>query len=115
MVDSLCRQLLRLAGDGPGKNEAALNRVRGIIRQFSAIENSYVRQKAAEALDDFETWFSPRRWTRFGTESDSRVRLYSAISKLENAAGQIGDAMPVEKGRRRRSLTRASGEPYRRR
>jgi hypothetical protein len=93
-VDRLCRELLRLTGDGPGKNEVALNRVRDIIRQFSTIQNDYVRQKAAETLDDFETWFSPRRWTRFGTESDFRFRLYSTISKLENAAGQIGDAMP---------------------
>jgi len=98
-VDRLCHELLRLINEGPGKNEAALNRARSIIRQFSAIPNNYVREKAAETLDDFEAWFSQRRWRKLGTESDFRFRLYSATSKLEIASGQMAAA--ASKNRRR--------------
>lgn len=82
--DALCDELEQLIGLGPGTNTHGLARARGIIGELQR-GNDYAREKAAEVLDDFEMWFTPRKWARFGDQAQFRARLMASIAKLRGS------------------------------
>jgi hypothetical protein len=71
---------------GPGQSAEALRKARGALDSWTRHSDPYVREKALEALGDFEVWFSSRRWnkSRDGGQH-ARVNLTGSISKLRNA------------------------------
>ena len=82
----LCDELRQQIKLGPGTNARALGRVHQILEEFKSSGNDYTREKVVEAREDFEMWFTPRRWTRFAkTRGDFEQRLISSIEKLRGS------------------------------
>jgi len=84
-AETLCGELQRLVALGPGANDWALRRVREILDQFRGL-GAYVDEKAAELLEEFEMWFTLRRWERYGRADEFSSRVHTSIAKLERAA-----------------------------
>jgi hypothetical protein len=84
-AEAICDELRRLISLGPGTNGSALNRARSILSQFASSASDYIRGKASEVGDDFQLWFTPRRWRKFGDELSFRARLNGSIEKLSIA------------------------------
>ena len=79
---AICDELTKLISLGPGANDSALKRARGILSQCTRGANDYIREKGDEVGKDFQLWFTPRRWKRFGNELSFRARLNGSIEKL---------------------------------
>ena len=92
-AEATCDELRKLISLGPGKNDSALNKARGILSQCPRDANGYIREKASEVEHDFQLWFTPRRWKQFGDELSFRARLNGSIEKLSNAL----TSLPQEK------------------
>lgn len=66
--EKLIDELRDLIGDGPGPNDAALNRARAIARLFlnDRDVNSITREKVNSLIEYLGIWFSPRKWQQYG-------------------------------------------------
>lgn len=82
---ALSQQLRRMVDHGPGPNDKGLATVRELVAQLATGGNAYVQEKAGWVVENFELWFTLRRWERYGDSHEFTVRLLTAITKLENA------------------------------
>lgn len=90
-AETLCKELEQLISKGPGANPQALARVEAITRQFSLVAEygGYIHEKSRHVLFDFQTWFSPRKWQKYG-EDKAKYALYQSISKLQGGYQSFG-------------------------
>jgi hypothetical protein len=95
-VDTLCEELRDLIKLGPGVNDDALRRARGIIETFRATRSGdYVNEKLIELAEGFEQWFSARNWDiNFDAGASCKQWLYVDI-------GGLGYAMAAWRSSRR--------------
>ena len=84
---ALIAELRVLIGPYPGRNDTALSRARALLGELEWRSNAYTREKAGTVLEDFQLWFSKRRWMRYcgGVPEHFRIRLLSSIQKLEGS------------------------------
>ena len=58
------------------------------LRQIESFREptGYMREKLVTVRHDFEIWFSPRRWQRWGKSgSEFQGLLYASVGKLKGA------------------------------
>ena len=91
--DKLIEELYSLVDEGPNASRKpwAMSRVEAIAREFQrASSDTYVNEKRATMVRDFEVWFAPRKWQQWGKDGTQfRAILSQSIHKLQGAMDSL--------------------------
>jgi len=79
-------RLRELANERPGDSPEALKEATTILYRMGSGASGYMSEKVAAAKGSFETWFSPRKGEKHGSDPDAfRAILMHDIEKLRKA------------------------------